>query len=266
MWKIIAQDGDSYTSSPYESREDARREFDRLPAFLKESHMIAFRSGNAWVDRVLTEGLTKNDLEGILLPRMSVDEYVPGDPNTDNIVLAFFIKGVPEAVIPYKNYCEHCNGVLNVDYGDSDTIPNTSIVYVEMDREKINLKDIHEILTGASMLGNFQVDDFTLTFPHTDDKFPYTEKTLQMYFRSRNRERNQMAQRKAEELANQETEKTIQNFQAQTLEEPQDEALTRDQASPEAKPAQPQPDQSGNLGSPGEALDRLGKPDVSNLR
>lgn len=228
MWKIIAQDGDAYSDKPIDTREQAQAVFNTLPKFVQESSMIAYRSGNTWVDRVLTEGLTKNDLEGILLPRLSVDEYVPSDPNTDNVVMAFFIKGVPEAVLPYKNYCEHCNGVVNVDYSDSDTIPNASVVYVEMDRESISLGDVQQLLKGAGRLGNFQVDDFTMTFPHTDDKFPFSINTLQMYFRSRTREKNQLAQRKAEKIANQENQKVIDRLQSSDTPEDNPQNRTQD--------------------------------------
>lgn len=176
--------------------------------------------------RILNEGLEKNDLEDILLPRVSVDEYVPSDPNTDNIVLAFFIKNVPEAVLPFKNFCEICNGVLEVDYGDSDTVVNTSIVYVEYDREKLDIGDIRDLMIQISMLANIDENDFTLTFPHTTKKFPYQLEVLQQYFISRTMRDNRLAQMKAEREAHQKAEKQISQMKAnreqeETKESPQ---------------------------------------------
>ena len=163
--------------------------------------------------RIINEGLVKKDLEDILLPRVSVDEYVPSEPDTDNIVLAFFIKGVPEAVLPFKNFCEKCNGVLEVDYGDSDTVVDTSVIYIEYDREKMDIGNIRDLMVQVAMLANIEESDFTLTFPHTTKKFPYDLEILQQYFISRTMRDNRMAQMKAEREAQQKAEKAIAQMQ-----------------------------------------------------
>lgn len=149
--------------------------------------------------KILTEGLVRGDLRDILLPRISVDEYLPADPNTDNIVLAFFIKGVPEAVLPFKNFCENSNGVMEVDFGDSETIPNCSIVYVEMNRDRVKVEHIDELIEQVGILTNLKPSDFTLTFPNTDEKFAYSSDVLHGYFRSRSKEKNIKAQKQAQQ-------------------------------------------------------------------
>lgn len=211
MWKIVTESGRVISSNT--DQAVIERLWAVYPASIKAVYRKVHESGNVWLDKILTEGLKRNDLEGILLPRLSVDEYVPSETSSDNIVLALFIKGVPEAVLPLKNFCERCNGVLNVDYGDSDTIPNTSIIYVEMDRQGIDMADITEIAEGLAMLGNFKLKDFTLTFPDTNDKFPFNLKTLETYFKSRSRKLNRMAQIKAEKEANAEAEERINRIQ-----------------------------------------------------
>ena len=149
------------------------------------------------VIKMLREGMVKGDLRGILLPKLSVDQYLPADPKSLNIVLAFFIKGVPEAVLPVKNFIDHCNGVVDVDYGDSETIPNCSIVYAEMNREKLNVQHIHTMVSYMARLANMEPEDFTLTFPNTDDKFPYSPEVIDQYFEMRSREETQKAQERA---------------------------------------------------------------------
>lgn len=179
------------------------------------------------IARILNEGLGKRDLEDILLPRLSVDEYVPSDPNTDNIVLALFIKGVPEAVLPFKNFCERCNGVLEVDYGDSDTVVDTSVIYIEYDREKLDVDDIRDLMAQVSMLANIEENDFTLTFPHTTRKFPYSIESLQQYFISRTMRDNRLAQMKAEREAQQKAEKQISQMKSnREQEETKESSLT----------------------------------------
>lgn len=209
MWVIEDRNGDLVTERKFELRESAQDYIDRYPPFFREQYRPAFRSGDSWTDRVLTEGLLKQDLDGILLPQVSIDEYVPADPNTDNVVLAFFIKGVPEAVVPFKNFCEKCNGVQDVDYGDSETVQNTSIIYVEMDRETLKMDDIRDLMIQVCMLTSFEVEDFTMTFPHTEEKFPYNLDIMAKYFRSRDERKNRLAQKKAEKEAAKELQQEL---------------------------------------------------------
>lgn len=202
MWVIEQKTNKGLlTERKFESREDALSHLGKLSEPLQEYYRVAHRSGDLWTDRILTEGLLKNDLDGILLPRISIDEYVPADPNTDNVVMAFFLKGVPESVIPFKTFIEKCNGVLDVDYGDSDTIPNTSIIYAEMDRDNLDYQHIKDMLIQVCMLTDFEVNDFTMTFPHTETKFPFDINIMRRYFISRDLRKNRLAQKQAEKEA-----------------------------------------------------------------
>jgi len=196
-------------SHTFESEDAARGHLERLGPIIEDHYRVVADTGNPAIDRMLTEGLRQGDLYNILLPRISVDEYVPGDPETDNIVVGFFIKGVPKAVLPFKNFVEKSNGVQSVDYGDSDTIVNTSVVYAEFDRENLTIEDIHNIVVQASMIAELEPDDFTMTFPHNNKKFPYDPQLLAHYFQSRNEQKNRMAQQKAEMQAKQEFENEL---------------------------------------------------------
>lgn len=214
-------------SQNFKSAEETQTWINRMgPVLAKEWRPVYIGNVDECpkIVRIINEGLIKNDLEDILLPRVSVDEYVPSDPNTDNIVLAFFIKGVPEAVLPFKNFCEKCDGVLEVDYGDSDTVVNTSIIYVEYDREKMDIGHVRDLMVQISMLSNIDEEDFTLTFPHTTKKFPYNLGILQQYFISRTMRDNRMAQLKAEREAQQKAEKAIAQMQDRREQEETEES------------------------------------------
>lgn len=166
------------------------------PAFSK-LYEVQPETDDPWLYRVLTEGLVQGDLRRIVLPQISIDEYVPGDPNTDNIVIAFFIKGVPEAVIPFRDFIMRSPGIIDVAYGDSDTIPNTSIVYAEMSRENFRFDDLKDIMEQVSLLTDLEIADFSLMFPNLTDRVPYSEEAILRYFRSRSRKKNWQAQKKA---------------------------------------------------------------------
>ena len=194
----------------FPSKEAAQSYHTRMGRVIASHYTLKFESGNPLQDRMLTEGMVKGDLYKILLPRVSVDEFVPGDPETDNIVIAFFLKGVPEATLPFKTFAEKCNGVLQADYGDSETVVGAQNVYVEFDRENLEMEDIHALMIQASMLAGLEDEDFTMTFPHTDQKFPYDIDLMKEYFDSRNEKMNRIAQQRALDKAKKEFEKELE--------------------------------------------------------
>lgn len=218
----------------FETRELAQSRLDNMGESIASYYRIVYDSGDAYTDKFLTEGLVKGDLEGIILPRVSVDEYVPADSETDNIVIAFYIKGEPKATIPVKNFAEHSKGVLSTDYGDSETVVNTQIVYVEFDRENLENEDIHTLVTQVAMLANLEADDFTMTFPHTNKKFPYDIGLMQRYFKSRTERKNREAQRRAEKDRQKKIHKELKRLHQQD----QKEQPKPEEASPEESPGE----------------------------
>ena len=213
------------------TREEAETVLEKMGSVIAAHYKLVVETGNPKTDRMLMEGMVANDLNNILLPRISVDEYVPADPETDNVVVAFFIKGVPEAVLPFKNFAEKSNGVRFSDYGDSDTVVNTSIVYVEFDRENLEIEDIHNLMVQASMLAGIEVDDFTMTFPHTNKKFPYDSELMLHYFRSRNERKNRIAQQKALDAARKDFEADVARMSQGEKEEPYTDSESREMAA-----------------------------------
>ncbi len=215
MWLVENKHSKSRPfNKSFDDRGSAREWINRMGKVLANEWKPVYNGNNPAINRMINEGLVKNDLEGIMLPRISVDEYLPADKESDNIVLAFFIKGVPEAVLPFRDFCEKCNGVLDVDYGDSDTIVNTSVVYVEFDRDKIDMRDISDIMAQVSMLSGLEVEDFTITLPHTNKKFPYNLELINKYFQSRTERANRIAQLKAQRKAEVEQKKQLAQNQA----------------------------------------------------
>ena len=228
MWVLANKKTPSITiAEDFSSRGEAEAYLKRLGPTIGNYYCPRADYGNDITNRMLTEGLVKNDLWRILLPRVSVDEFVPGDPETDNVVIAFFLKGVPEATLPFKSFCEQSNGVISADYGDSETVIGAQNVYVEMDRENLDMDDIHALMIQVSMLSGMEPDDFTMTFPHTDKKFPYDPITMREYFISRNEQKNRIAQQRALDKAAQKFEDDLkkarqQKQQQQRQENPED--------------------------------------------
>lgn len=215
MWKLVHKKSPSDSiAEDFNTRGEAEAHLTKLGPIIERYYRAQSNTGDPLTDRLLTEGMVQGDLYKILLPRISVDEFVPGDPETDNIVIAFFLKGVPEATLPFKTFCEQSNGVINADYGDSETVVGAQNVYVEFDRENIDIADIDALMIQASMLAGLNPDDFTMTFPHTDKKFPYDANTMNEYFISRNEQKNRMAQQRALDKAAAEFENDLKKARA----------------------------------------------------
>jgi len=211
MWILVhKKDPTHVIAEDFNTRGDAELHLEKMGSVLGNYYRVQASTGNAITDRLLTEGLEQKDLWKILLPRISVDEFVPGDPETDNVVIAFFLKGVPEATLPFKSFCEQSNGVISADYGDSETVVGAQNVYVEFDRENLDMENIHALMIQVAMLSGLEVEDFTMTFPHTDKKFPYGPVTMKEYFISRNERKNRIAQQRALDKAAAQFEKDLE--------------------------------------------------------
>jgi hypothetical protein len=197
-WKLINKaTGSPLNQTKYISEDAALRDLFRLGETFSKLYMaVPDYKENKW-NTILLEGLHRGDLEKILLPQISIDVYVPSDPKTDNIVIGFLIKGVPEAVFPFKNFCQYSHGVRYVDYGDSDTLPNTNIVYVEFDRSKFDIKDLFDLVDQVSRLANIKQEDFSVNFPNSNKTFPFTLEVIKSYFKKRDIDKNRLSQYKA---------------------------------------------------------------------
>lgn len=211
QWVIVNQhSGRPLNDRLYLSENAANQDIGRLgESFARIYWAIPFCKEPKWT-RILTEGFKAGDLEGILLPQFSIDVYVPGDPKTDNIVIGFLIKGVPEAVFPFKNFCTYSRGVKHVDYGDSDTLPNTSIVYVEFDRARFSSQEFDDLVNEVCRLSKLVPEDFSVSFPNTNKTYPYDVEIVEKYFRNRNEEKNRLAQLAAVDARTKQIQKELE--------------------------------------------------------
>lgn len=131
--------------------------------------------------RMIFEGFNKNDLEGLLRPILSLDEYVA--KNEDNLVIAFYIENEPLAVEPLKIFCDQAVGVVDTDMSDSDTFENTSVVYVEFLRDEQNKQNIIDLISDVAMVANMKVSDFMVRLSNIDKEYEFSDVLLDIYFK-----------------------------------------------------------------------------------
>jgi hypothetical protein len=147
-----------------------------LSSVVSEMYSARAKVGN----RVINEDLGAADLWNIVVPLVSFDEYVPKERDA-NLVVAFFIKEVHEAVEPLRRAIEMCPGVVLADSGDSSTFERTSIVYAEMRRERFDYRNLEHMVGLVSRLADLEPDDFTVKLPGLDKTFEFSEETIERY-------------------------------------------------------------------------------------
>jgi len=195
-WQLIHKNTGNTLEKIHESKVDAENHLAMMGGAFVGLYDVVPVTSNMKEFRMLTEGLVAGDLRHIILPQVSVDEYLPGDVNSDNVVFGFFVKGVAEAVIPFRDFLTKCSGVLDVAYSDSDTQPNTTIIYVEMSRD-LNITDVENMMEQIGMLSNLDVSDFSMVFPSSTKRYPYNIELMRRYFKQRTNRQNWEAQQKA---------------------------------------------------------------------
>lgn len=131
--------------------------------------------------RLIREGLAHGDLVDILVPQVSIDEYQSKE-NTNNVVVAFYIHNVPEAIEPLRRFCDRCPGVVDTDTGDSDTLRNTSIVYCEFKRKNIRFEQISRMIELIARIAGLKHKDISLSFPSGKHLYTYSPEIIAAYF------------------------------------------------------------------------------------
>ena len=166
----------SLDNRPYTTLNEAKAALNRLP--LSEMFEVG-RAVSEKSERMLFEGFLKGDLKGILLPRVSLDEYVP---NSDtNIVLSVFIKNEPEAIDPLMVFFEMLDGVEEVDTSDSNTLKQTSIIYIEIMLDDDTADKIDEIVDDLVVLSDYEKKEFVMMLPNTDSTPTYSKDFVSDY-------------------------------------------------------------------------------------
>lgn len=195
-WKLVHKETGSVLKQRFESEDTALDHLMAMGNAFAHLYEAAPDTQNQWLRKILTEGLVQGDLRRILIPQVSVDEYVPSDSSSDNIVVAFFVKGVDEAIIPTRDFIMKCKGVIDTAYGDSDTIADTTIIYAEFPR-KGSFENITTMIKMVAMLAGLETTDFSMLIPTEQNRIPYVEEELEEYFVKRSERKNWEAQKKA---------------------------------------------------------------------
>ena len=125
----------------------------------------------------LNEGLDYHDLKGIVLPKISVDEYAAkmGD-DSDIVTLAFTVSSrlAAEDLVSWleKGY----DFILDASVSDGEVKPGHWLVFAELKRRSTVPKKICDILSDLKTLSDLDLEDWRVKV--NDDYFDADENVL----------------------------------------------------------------------------------------
>ncbi len=172
------------TEQLFESHEAAYHYLDShvLPVF-KNSYIIVPTDISTDSVAMINEGLQRGDLEALMHPVLSVDEYVPSDIQSDNVVIAIKLIGNSKVVYPVYELFRDFDGVVNAGYSNSSIDENAFLVYLEMVRENFDIGELDYIMEILMHLSGLTIEDFSISLPNTKHPIPYDQETIIKYVR-----------------------------------------------------------------------------------
>ena len=131
----------------------------------------------------LMEELRQNDLEYMVSPYVSIDQYT-AKLNEDNIVLAFFCND-RNATQDLYSFLEklYVIEIRDIEVSDTLTEDNKNILYIELSRTQQLPEIIIDMIDSINMLINKNVDDWYFVTFGMDKKDKLTVENLRKYVR-----------------------------------------------------------------------------------
>jgi hypothetical protein len=115
--------------------------------------------------KIINEGLDYLDLEGQLLPTVSIDEYeAKMGKNSDIITLAFTVKSTAAGQDLCDWFERGYDFVLDCQVSEGEVSPNRYLVFVEMNRRTSAPKRIEELLKDLTTLTGYSLKDWEIAF------------------------------------------------------------------------------------------------------
>lgn len=113
---------------------------------------------------VINEGLDYHDLEGIVEPAISVDEYSAKMGKDSDIVTVAFKVNNRQAGDDLADWFERgYDYILDAQTSEGELTPGKYLVFVEMNRRTTTPKHIVELITDLKTLTGLDVKDWTVT-------------------------------------------------------------------------------------------------------
>jgi len=130
------------------------------------------------MNKILNEGLDYHDLEGIVLPRLTVDEYAAQMGKDSEIVTLAFIVKNKQAGEDLSDWFERgYDFVLDAQVSDGELTTGTYLVFVEMNRRTSVPERIVTLLDDLETLTDIPLKDWTVIVD--DEEYEHDAEVLE---------------------------------------------------------------------------------------
>ena len=120
-------------------------------------------------DVALTEGLEKGDLERLVSPKVTIDEYKSKMGTDDEVVVLTFNVGGKAPATDLVNFLEKgYEWVIDADVSSGEMNDGSYLVFVEIGRAPAIIDDIIEMFTDLENLTGHTNDDWQFECMATD--------------------------------------------------------------------------------------------------
>lgn len=106
------------------------------------------------MNKIVNEGVRHEDLKGLVLDIVSIDQYTPKIGSaSETVVLAFTVKQIESAAHDLSNFIETSDAeLLDVDVSQAPDVKGDYLVFVEFERNKELYSNIKNILDDVSRI------------------------------------------------------------------------------------------------------------------
>lgn len=123
------------------------------------------------MSKFLLEGFDHGDLENVLLPILSVDEYeAKMGKNSDVITIAFIVKSEQSGKDLAGWFERGYDWVLDAKVSEGEINPGMYLVFVEFNRRRSAPERIIELIEDLETLTNYDVSDWEVKID--DENYP----------------------------------------------------------------------------------------------
>jgi len=148
---------------------------------------------------IITEGLDYLDMQGLLSPKISVDEYSAKMGDDDEIItLGFKVKGKQPAMDLVSWFERGYKWVLDAQVSDGEVSDGIHLVFVEIARRLKSPDQIVQLVGDLKTLSGMSISDFTLQIAEdecsvtVDDMVAFMPLSPRAYRVRKNRETNKL--------------------------------------------------------------------------
>ena len=116
----------------------------------------------------INEGLRPGDLEHLILPNVSVDEFEPKSGQPDNVVVVGFFAEDQEPANDLASFIERgSHDILDTEVSPAPDEEGRYLIFVEMNRDESMFDNTTKILKDIGKLTN--VDEWEIKFHGSDN-------------------------------------------------------------------------------------------------